>query len=198
MFMAQVVSFATDQLGLRDQVQGLSLIQQAQRCLAELGSPLASTSSNGIVSGLPRISTRHVPKQVEAKPVYVGEVVDPELDALKRQLVLEKERNALLAERERLEKEKAQRMERAVEAQRRQQQQEEERMAMIERKKVRTTDKAPSASCVEGPWGWRLACMWATSGRRRRSRRGTHSPCVRERRAARAAASVVRLVPRVS
>jgi len=140
--MAQVVSFAADQLGLRDQVQGLSLIQQAQRCLAELGSPLASTSSNGIVSGLPRISTRHVPKQVEAKPVYVGEVVDPELDALKRQLALEKERNALLAERERLEKEKAQRMERAVEAQRRQQQQEEERMAMIERKKVRTTDKA--------------------------------------------------------
>merc|ERR1719473_1616716 len=128
MFMAQVVSFAADQLGLRDQVQGLSLIQQAQRCLAELGSPLASTSSNGIVSGLPRISTRHVPKQVEAKPVYVGEVVDPELDALKRQLALEKE--------------KAQRMERAVEAQRRQQQQEEERMAMIERKKVRTTDKA--------------------------------------------------------
>ena len=94
----------------------------------------------------------------------MGEVVNPELEDLKRQIALEKERNALLAERERMEREKAQRLEREAEAQRRreeeeakvawrrqeivsqarkeQQEEEERRLANIRRSREKTTKTA--------------------------------------------------------
>ena len=108
LYMAQAVAFCVNQLGLDDQVAGLSLIQKAHNCLTVLGSPLVSGASPKTAKG--------VPEKIVADGVLKGEVVNPELDELKRQLAIEKERNALLAERERLEKEKAERLQREAAA----------------------------------------------------------------------------------